>query len=524
VAVIAVAAPFALASVANPLPLLVNYGDGWAHLTAVRRTIDLGPFPGDLFIPARPSPPYYSLSHLVFAAVSLATGVPPHEILLASAPLAVALIVAAVFLWAREITGDTCAGLAAAAIEPLVSMPAAPWQAAVFPRSLALVPASLAWLAYLRGRTGRRWPWLAAAAVLLGLCLATHLFTGGLCVIGLVLHEAALARRPSLRSLLAVLAGGVAVASPWLASFVLAGREGGEAHVVFTAARASWAPFAAYPRLRVLGFDFFTAALPPLLWAAVALGAFRAAHRWRRGGAGLGDRFALLASLTGLALVFTPLFSFAVAAFGVWAGRLALVVPLSLLAGLGVAWLAGGLRARGPLRAGCAAILVAITASAGHALWSNATQHREFGAALRRQGPLGDWSFGADLARLGPLPRVILSDPQTSYLLPYFLGSYVVVMPVAHGSPYVAHGARERDARRFYSPRTKASELYEILDRYGADAVAVSTATWPDAASREALLLRLRKMPGFEETGCCGTVRFFRYRGAGATRGRGGAR
>jgi len=132
--------------------------------------------------------------------------------------------------------------------------------------------------------------------------------------------------------------------------------------------------------------------------------------------------------------------------------------------------------------------------------------------ALYRDGPTGGWDLKDRLANTGALPQVVLSDPDTSYLLPYLIGSYVVTMPASHGSPYIDHVGPETEVREFFLPHEPQKRLYEILERYGADAVALAPgSTWPSKGESAALIRRLRHTPGFVYSGCCGTVEFFRY-------------
>lgn len=520
--------PYAWVASHYHLVQLLAFGDGWAHLTAIRRTLDQGLFPGDLFLRGEPTPPYYSLAHVFFAGASRLTGWAPHEVFVGAPPLIAAGIMAAVFLWLRALSGDVRVALGGAAIELLVAMPAPPWTSLSFPRSVAVAPLYLSWFAYVRARRSSSLAWLIAAGVALGACLATHLFTGGVCLIGLFVHAVVLAwpepatsrvtavlqsLRRSLAPFLVVVACGLAIASPWIGSFVYAlGHRPPQMNHVFEFARESWVLVPGHPWLRVLQPRAFVSVLPAPLWIGVALGLGATVARCVRQRVEAVDRYAVSACIAALLLTFTPLFALGVAAFGVWAPRLVLVAPLSLLFGRGAAVLIDGVQgSRLGLRLVSAALLVWMTLGSLATIRDTAAQFPELSEGLRREGPLGTWDYAAQLEARGPLPRVILSDPDTSYLLPYLLGSYVVAMPIAHGSPYVDHEARQKAVREFYS-RATLKRMTELLDRYDVDTVAISTSSsWPSEGMGAELLARLRRLPEFADTGCCGDVVFLRY-------------
>lgn len=515
-ALAALAAPYVWASAHHVLVLLIDWGDGWAHLGAIRRTVERGAFPGDVFYAGEPTPPYYSLAHVVFALLSTVSGAAPHELLAGLPPVIVVLVIGAVFQWLRTLSGDVRVALAGAAVELLVSLPGPRWQSMTFPRSIALLPLYLAWWAYVRGRRGGGIGWIIAAGVLLGVCLATHLFTGGLCLAGIVVHEWAVRgdRPRSLARPLLAAACGLVVAAPWLASFAVAATGAPEAvHFSFRLSGAVVAPFAAAPWIRVLRPGDALAAWPAALWAPAGLGLLAAVARtWRRTATD-GDRYALLSLGLAALVVFTPIFSLTVAALGVWAPRLLLLAPLSLAFGLGTAALFGNPGSSLARQVGAAAVMVAVGLGAWGSVRGTALDRREYGAALRRGGPLGTWALEAELARRGVEPGVVLTDPQTAYLLPYLLGAYVVAAPAAHGSPYVDHASRERDARAFMGGSLPFPRMSEILDRYGVDTVAVSRlSSWPLENSSSVLLERLRRWPAVEDAGCCSSVAFFRRR------------
>lgn len=517
---LALIAPYAWVSYHYSLALLVGWGDGWAHLTAIRRTLDAGLFPGDLFFLGEPTPPYYSLSHVLFAWASELSGRAPHELFMSAPPLIAAAIMLATFAWLRALSGDVRVALAGTALELVASVPGGPWQSLSFPRNIAMVPLYLSWLAFLHARRHGASASLLASGAALGACLATHFFTGGICLGGLVLHEIALeGRRARMAPLVVVVGCGLVIASPWIGSLIDARRHrAAQTHFVFAAERTSWEILPGHPWSRILGATAVADVMPPLLWVGVIAGFVTSVMRVRRGADDLADRYALIAVSACILVVFTPLFSLGIAAFGVWARRLLLIAPFSLLFGRGAALLIDGLRSPPVRRWASAALLASMLVALFAPVLRIASESPEFNDFLRRHGPLGTWDYAHELAASGGPGRVVLSDPETSYLLPYFLGSYVVVMPPAHGSPYVDHNSRLTAAREFYARGTIVPRLFAILDEYGVDMVAVSSnANWPQQGSAAELLARLRALPQFRDTGCCGGITFLRYLGHAAT-------
>lgn len=520
-ALILIAAFYAWASGRYLNVLLVPFGDAWAHLTAIRRTMEIGVFPGDLFYGGGASPPYYSLSHVALAAVARLTGLPPHEIWVAAPPFLAVLDLAAAFLFLHRLTGDVRVAVIGAAVELMVKIPDAEWSSLPMPRAMAVLPRYLCWYAYVRARRERRTAWLAAAGVALGACMGTHLFVGGLCALGLALLEVALVpERRRIAPLFATGAIGIAVASPWLLNFARAWLDAPrESQAVFRMARLTWS-FAAGPlTLRILDPLTVYGALATPLWIAVAAGLIVSLRRLARGAATSADRYAVFGLGAAVLFTFTPLYQIVIAAFGVWSPRIFLVAPLPLLAGLGGVGIADGLRRSGaprPRRVAAATAALALAAWTAASLWVEFREplsQAEIGQEMRRGGPFGDWNVAAALAKSGPLPRLVLSDPDTSYAIPYLFGSHVLTMPAAHGSAFADHDTRQGAARAFYKSGASDRQLREIADQWGIDAVAIAVdGQWPSRGQGALLLQQLRRMPEFSDTGCCGSVVFLRYR------------
>lgn len=522
-----VIAAYAWAAHEYLLVLLVPYGDAWAHLASIRRTIELGPFPGDVFYGVGPTAPYYSLSHILFALASRASGIAPHELWVAAPTLIAAVDIGFVFLFLRRLTGDLRIAVLGASVELLLHVPGQNWAALSFPSVIAIAPRSLCWYAYLRARTSARLGWLLAAGAALGTCFAVHLFVGGLCAIGLVLLELSLHPRPrrSTPALFLVFAVGATIAAPWFGNLLSASMQRPQQiKAVFGLDRQSWSISVAGASLQILTPSVFGATLAPALWVPVLIGLAVCATRAAGGRASTMDRFALLATAAALLLVLTPLYGLAILALGAWSPRLVLIAPYGLLFGLGIAAtidFAGDPRRSAwvwrSLQAATAAGFAYLAFTGAYELYERTTIMPELDEALRQNGPLESWDLGDRLAKLGPLPEVVLADTETAYLLPYLIGSYVVAMPAGHGSPYADHLPREKAVKDFYNPATTIEQRHAILDEYGADTVAVGgDGLLHEPGTSAQLIDRLRQDPAFIEIGCCERVRFFRYRPAPA--------
>jgi hypothetical protein len=342
-----------------------------------------------------------------------------------------------------------------------------------------------------------------------------HVPTGAACAISLGLL--ALATGAGGRRLALAWAAGLLVGAPWIANFAerfLARDALGPAF--FDRFPEAWALELGPATLRALRFDALATALPAPLWALGLVGLAVSIWRWRAGRASLAERYALLATLGAAALLLTPL-------YGLWLeiarsspARPALALLLPLLVGIGVGGALDGARAMrvapAIARAAVALAFVLIALATVRSVERfAATAERRVAPASLSGGPLGDWELGERLGRTGPRPRVVLSDPGTSYAWPYYAGSFVVAIPSERGSPFVDDRARFEDVRRFFDPRAPLAELEAILERYRVDAVAI------DASGRRspadgALLERLRALPTFEDTGCCGALVVLRVR------------
>lgn len=509
--------------------LLVPWSDTWVHLALIRQALEHGWFAGDPFYAGSPTPPFYSLSHLLFASVCALTGRPPHEVLIAAPPLLAIVTLAATFAWLRALTGDPRAAVTGTAIVLLVNAPGPNWPAMPYPRAIALTPFALTLLCYLRARQTGRSGYLSAAGVLLGVCIATHLVVGAFCVLALLMLELSSAPtpwRPSPRILIPLAIGAVA-AAPWLVNLASQSLQRGTlAPHMYGIIRGDWSLSLGSLTLRMYRAGAIFNALPHLLWIPVALGLISAVQRWRVGHASIADRYALSATLGTLVILLTPLYGVLFYISTDWTCRLVQVIPYDLLAGLGVVGVLDLLRTVALSDRVRRILAGAVCIGALALIWDVAAPiYTEVAAAeaisddLKANGPLGDWNIERTVAETGTRPSVVFSDILTSYLLPYALGCSVVAIPAAHGSPLVDHPTRERDVHRVFLDRTKTSALLAILDAYHVDTIAITLHpsdmfdTWPTADQASALLRRLRRLPMFSDTGCCSNeLVLLRYR------------
>lgn len=513
--------------------LLVPWSDTWVHLTLIRQTIEHGWFAGDAFYAGFPTPPYYSLAHLLFAAVCVLTGWPPHEVVIAAPPLLVVITLAASFAWLHALSGDRRVAVVGAAVVLLVNTPGPNWPGMPYPRAMALTPFALTLLCYLRARQTGHAGYLAAAGILLGTCVATHLVVGTTCVLAVILLELALAPvpwRPSPRILICLVIG-ASTAGPWLWNIVRQSfQRGTVAPHPYSIIRNDWLFTLGPYTLRMYRPDAILDALPAPLWLVVALGLVAGAARWRAGRATVADRYALIASIGALALLLTPLFGILFYGGVNWTRRLVQVIPYDLLAGLGAATMLDQLRSSGRLArvrpglagAVCVGMLALVWAVAAP-IYQEVVAAEATSDALKVNGPLGDWNIERAVAETGTQPTVVFADILTSYLLPYALGCTVVAVPAAHGSALIDHPPRERDVHRVFLGTTKTPALLAILDAYHVDTIAITLHpsnmfdTWPTADQASALLRRLRRLPMFVDTGCCSDeLVLLRYQSLGA--------
>jgi len=500
-------------------------GDTWAHVAAIRRTLERGPFPGDLFYGGGFTQPYYSLEHVAMAAASWLTGLSPHVLFIGAAPwIAISnLLAAALFL--NRITGDLRVAVFGSLIELLPRMPAALWSILPLPGTAALTPRYLCWYAYLRARDEDSRAWLFGSGLALGACIATHLAAGATCTLGLVLLELAQARRPRAVAPPAIaFATGIVVASPWVGNFIRAWFARVDVtDPVFSAGRAaSFVHWWGYS-LQVYS-DPLVRILPGAMFFLAILGFIRALTHVVRGDSTVADRFAVWSVGAGSVLLYTPVFGLVAPMLGTWAPRLVLIFPFSLLFGLAGAAamdrISAGLWVPLRQRAGQLAALLLLYWIASSMVSSTSLPTALSGFwSTPISSPLGAWDIEERLASSGPVPHLVLSDPETSYSLPYLTGAYVVTVTPGHSSPYVNHRTRLRDVRDFYVADRGTLRRHHTLDQYGADGVAVNLdREWPRRGDAARLLERLRADPSFVETGCCDRVVFFRYDPDGALR------
>jgi hypothetical protein len=496
--------------------LLAGETDTWVHLALIRHTIERGWFPGDPFYAGLPTPPYYSFAHIVYAAISSLSGWAPHEIMRAAGPVVATLTILAVFAWLRALSGDARVAVVGAATELLIQIPGSSWAGLPYPRELALAPAALALWWYLRGRVHGERSALAAAGIAVAVGIGIHLFVGVVTVLAVTCLELALRQHQARWRDAAFTAAVAAVfASPWVVNFVYA-RSLRPARMAAELALPldTWRFAIGSVAIRLFDPTVIRWALPaPALWLIVALGVATCVGRYAAGRATLTERFALISVALALALTVTPLYGLLIPLAGVWTPRVLRLLPLSLLMGLGVAATVDWIASRRPRTRVGAAVAASVAAGA----IGVATYHRlaHIYNTHLMYAPLGrhiDWQPLIDVAGGRAGTCTVLSDPWTSYPVPYYLGCSIVTMPPWHGSAYADHAARDRAARRVYNPRTSLDEVLDTLDEFHVDTLILALPQpYPAVGDAARLLRRLRRHAAFEDTGCCGDLVVLHY-------------
>jgi len=334
----------------------------------------------------------------------------------------------------------------------------------------------------------------------------SHLFAGIMCLTSLaayifmnwvveMFHRRLRLRMADLRCFASIPIG-LILASPWLIVFgkqALTHDETSMAHYSLP----GW-----NIKAKILGWTFtcykpslFWAAFPPLLWILAGSGSLICLYQVVRGNYGPQHVFLLSAAIIPTIVLFTPLYSPIVGALGEWMpSRFMKIVPVPTLAAL-----SGGMifqllfsfragHAKQNLIIRSAGILLAFIAMLIIVPQGVTIQKNLYVTRNQVSTPLHTWD--SDFRDLESVlkNKVVLTDPLTSYFLPYYTGAYTVAMPAAHGSPYINHEARLADASTMLNPQTASAERHELLDRYGVDYVMLNLRPEMDKeASRRAI-------------------------------------
>jgi hypothetical protein len=459
--------------------------DTWMHLAIIRRGITGGVFAGDPYYPHYPTPPHYSLVDIFYIYVSKSTGIAPHLLWGHLSCLFAGLIFLAGLCWYRELFQEARLGWLAGLLF-MVSLSGS-WHYATYPRNAALIFFFLTLLFYFRSAKGSRY--IVYCGVSFGLCMMTHLFTGIMCVTFLiayvllgwgvdVIHRKQRHWKSELQRLACIPIGCI-VGSPWLVVF---GRQA-LTHTETSVSQYSLATW--HVDAAILGWTFaiykpsrFVEPFPNILWILAGIGFLICVVYIIRGDYKPMHVFLVSSAVIPVAVLLTPLYSPMVRVFGEWMpSRFLVAMPVPPLAVVACAMMGRfvvAVRARYKLLgAGIAGVGVMLAFTfmilvVGRCAIEQKLIYEGRGEVLT---PLVTWDkdFSALQGMLNE--KVVLTDPTTSYFLPYYTGAYVVAIGLGHGSPYIDDEARAADVAAMFDPNTSVTRREELLKKYDVEYV-----------------------------------------------------
>ncbi len=459
------------------------------HLSLIQATANQGAFPGDPFFEGDPAPLHYSLLHLIGGGIAVVTGS------VEMAWFVMGMLYLAVAGWTGYRWGyilRPCSTLPAVGAFWFILLAGATLSVPSFSRLAGL----LALLALSFVSDNRRSILFNALIVgaLFGAAISVRLFTGG---IGLLCFWIWIAlerqRSPAWRMKFATIAGATAllIATPWLRNLAGMSTEGIEGMVAGDSALAALANYGEDIRAAFR----MRAAMAPYPWLRVLLGLIQVAgllvlvsyRIYPKHGARRLFRWGLIA----LAVFLLPWRSIMIA-MGVEeylavrmldiVGRVLNLFPvaLSYTVLLGAVttlyWRAWSLPARWRRFANPYAIMVLTAGVLLLACFPAASRIRlmlEYGRAVRPRFEL--LHAGKSPAVFDQLRnRTVLSDPWTSYMTQYALGTWCFTVPAGHSSGRVDVETRAAQVRDFLAGTMNATESRVLLERHAIDYVLVN--------------------------------------------------
>lgn len=467
---------------------IYNIGyDTWMHLALIQRGVADGLFAGDPYYVGFPTPPHYSVVDIFCILLSKALHIAPHLLWGNLSPIFATLIFLSFIWWYKELIGDPVLGWLAGLLF-IVSI-AGEWHYAIYPRNAALILFALSHLFYFQSVRTKKDKYILYTGISIGLCIMSHLFAGIMCLISLVAYifvnwlVEKIHRRPRMKladlRCLASIPIGLVVASPWLIVF------GKQALMHDEASISHYSLPGSNIEAKIPGWtytcykpDLFWKAFPTLLWLLAGLGLLICLYQVIRGNYKPHHVFLLSAAVIPVLVLFTPLYSPIVNTFGEWMpSRFMKIVPvpaLTALSGGAIFQLLFSLRTKhrkqsivirsSGILLGFIAMLIVIPPS----IEIQKNLHLVRNQVL---APLDTWD--SDFHELEGIlkNKVVLTDPWTSYFLPYYTEAFTVAIPAAHGSPYINHEARLADVSAMLNPQTTIADRHELLDRYRVDYV-----------------------------------------------------
>jgi hypothetical protein len=203
--------------------------DTWVHLTLINDTINNGVFPGNPFYPNQSNVLNYSIIHLIGAELFFLVEVPPHIILIPLSFLAILLRILVAFVWTRYLLNNEKLGLLAVTIYVISSgsIFSPTFHFLWYPFSLAITVSSLTFLFILKSVTDGQLKCAFISALLFAITIMLHLVAGAflfLAIISFLFFYAILKGRPqkrmSYRFILFFIAG-IVLAVLWLYQLIL---------------------------------------------------------------------------------------------------------------------------------------------------------------------------------------------------------------------------------------------------------------------------------------------------------------
>ena len=201
---------------------------------------------------------------------------------------------------------------------------------------------------------------------------------------------------------------------------------------------------------------------------------------WSRRRESFGAIYLALVPWAVVAIVLNPLvLPLAHAKLGYLTMRLIWIVPVvpivaTVVTALGACAVRGTGRARAAAAAGLAACALWLLPQVGQAV-SLVTERQALRAREASRGAEPYADVLAWLKTAYPGPRVILSDPATSYTIPAYTGHYVVTLLDQHSSPNDPRALdRILASRDVLSPFVGPRRTLELLRAWGADAIVVN--------------------------------------------------
>jgi len=487
-----------------------NRGDVWFHLAATSETAAEGVFPGDAFFPGLPTPPQYSLLHVLQGALVRAWDFDPAVLWTLTTMASLGLRFLAVYLLAARLLSSRSLAMIAAAMSLFVPAGESlgPFDAArPFVLAISFMLLSQWALLGLLDRHVVRIRTVLVPGALLGVCIAFHLLVGlialGATVLAVVVYrllDRLHLNTKSIGSLGSMWVLALLIGSPWIlnaGSGYAMGGVGGHGEWYHSVGR----PF--------LGIGSMTvASLSPVVglcggWGIAvlaAVGGMAASYRALRSrdahAAFLASGFVAL-----LILVFTPLFGFVEKYLGnAMAPRMVAVMRPEILVVVG---LVACCRASKTLLApmawlphtvaeiGIIGVLAAATFWAGKPFTA-----RMIYLARRHACAQEDHAFFKNHPAIKAFVSgtVVLADRWTSYRARYYFLCKAVVVPRGHGNPYAAYQAREQLVSRVLAGRLGDEETGALRARFPFSYVLVNRrlASQVDMEPRE--LGRIRKI------------------------------